>query len=336
MTDNTNNTVIITNIHKSKGLEYNLCYFSGYDKEFNKMELKDKIIYDNKYGIILPNYNDGLEDLITKEIVRNNYIKEDISEKIRLFYVALTRAREKMIIVTDLNKEAFTKKDNNNVITNRIRLKYKSFKDILLSIKKELTPFIKNIDINSLNITNEYKNIKSINLENFIDKTNEVIKVNEINVDKSQVINKHFSKTNNNLINKETRSNMDLGLYIHELFETIDFKNIDLSYIEDKYKIYVENFINNPLLKNIDNAKIYKEYEFIYEEDDIKYHGIIDLMLEYDNYIDIIDYKLMNINSEEYIKQLKGYKKYIENSFKKKVNLYLYSILNNEISEIQE
>ncbi len=336
ITDNTNNTVTITNIHKSKGLEYNICYFSGYDREFNKMELKDKIIYDNKYGIILPVYDDGLEDLITKDIIKNNYIKEDISEKIRLFYVALTRAREKMIIVTDLNKETFSKKDYNDVIINRIRLKYKSFKDILLSIKKELTPFIKNIDINSLNITNEYKNIKSINLENFIDKTDKVINIKKINVDKSQVINKHFSKVTNNIINKETRNNMDLGLYIHELFETIDFNNIDLSDIDNKYKIYVENFINSSLLKNISSAKIYKEYEFIYEEDNLKYHGIIDLMLEYKDYINIIDYKLMYTESEEYIKQLTGYKNYIENSFNKKVNLYLYSIMNNEFKEIQE
>ena len=58
-------------------------------------------------------------------------------------------------------------------------------------------------------------------------------------------------------------------------------------------------------------------------------------MLEYDNYIDIIDYKLKNIKDESYKKQLKGYKKYIETKTNKKVNLYLYSILNNNILEIK-
>ena len=57
-------------------------------------------------------------------------------------------------------------------------------------------------------------------------------------------------------------------------------------------------------------------------------------MIVYDDYIDIIDYKLMNTTSEEYISQLNGYKNYIENSFSKKVNLYLYSIVNNEIKKI--
>ena len=59
-------------------------------------------------------------------------------------------------------------------------------------------------------------------------------------------------------------------------------------------------------------------------------------MLEYEDYINIIDYKLMYTESEEYIKQLTGYKNYIENTFNKKVNLYLYSIINNEFKEIQE
>ena len=48
------------------------------------------------------------------------------------------------------------------------------------------------------------------------------------------------------------------------------------------------------LFNNLDNTNIYKEYEFIYESNNIKKHGIIDLMIEHDNYIDIIDYKLKN------------------------------------------
>ena len=63
-------------------------------------------------------------------------------------------------------------------------------------------------------------------------------------------------------------------------------------------------------------------------------HGIIDLMLEYDNEIKIIDYKLNNINDSEYLNQLEGYKKYIEEKTKKKVNIYLYSILKGELKEL--
>ena len=137
----------------------------------------------------------------------------------------------------------------------------------------------------------------------------------------------------NDLITKETKDNLNFGLEVHEILENINFKekfNIENKIINDK----VNKFLNSDLLKNIDKAKIYKEYEFIYIKDDIKYHGIIDLMLEYDDHIDIIDYKLKNIDDKKYIDQLTGYKNFIEYKTNKKVNLYLYSIIDSNILEI--
>ena len=77
-----------------------------------------------------------------------------------------------------------------------------------------------------------------------------------------------------------------------------------------------------------------KEYEFIYEEKNEIKHGFIDLMLEYNNYIDIIDYKMKNITDENYLKQLNGYKDYIESISRKKVDIYLYSILDNHLQKL--
>ena len=96
----------------------------------------------------------------------------------------------------------------------------------------------------------------------------------------------------------------------------------------------IEKFLNNDLLKNIKDSNIYHEYEFYYEKDNINYHGIIDLMLEYDEHIDIIDFKLKSITDDNYKSQLYGYKNYIENITNKKVNTYLYSILNEKIESI--
>ena len=111
---------------------------------------------------------------------------------------------------------------------------------------------------------------------------------------------------------------------MHYIFETTDF-NTDNELINNFRKIYdYSSSINT-----------YKEYEFLYEEDNNQYHGIIDLMFEYENYFDIIDYKLSNIDDENYINQLNGYKKYIESITNKKVNIYLYSILKNEIRCLQ-
>jgi len=334
MNTNTGNSVKIMTIHKSKGLEYHICYFSGFDKPFNLDDLKSRIIYDNKYGIVIPIDNEGLDDLITKYIIKDNYIKEDISERIRLLYVALTRAKEKMIIVGNFNDEIDVDTEHNGVIENRIRCKYRSFKDILLSIIKQLNKYIKNIDINELGLTNEYNNIKTYNYKDNIEVSNTKLEVNEINVEKIEVVNKHFSKSNKDIINESIKNNMNYGIKIHEIFEIIDLKKPEYDLLDKDSCLCVKNFLNQEVLKNINNAKIYKEYEFVCEEDNTNYHGIIDLMLEYDNHIDIIDYKLMNIESDEYINQLMGYKDYIEKTFNKTVKLYLYSILNNKIKEL--
>jgi len=127
---------------------------------------------------------------------------------------------------------------------------------------------------------------------------------------------------------------MEFGTYMHYLLELTDFKNPNYENIDKFYQDKIKNFLNQELLKNINKANILKEYEFIYEENNITFHGIIDLMLEYEDHIDIIDYKLKNINDENYINQLNGYKKYIENKTNKQTNIYLYSILENVIEKI--
>ena len=309
--------VKIMNIHKSKGLEFPVCYFTGMHKKFNIADLKDLILYDNKYGIIIPYKNKYIKDTILKSLLKNQYIKE----KIRLFYVALTRTREKMIIVTSL-KENFVK------LNSLLKLNYRSFLDILNSIYYNL-----NIKEIIPQIDGNYKNNVKIDYIQKLNKISSKIEVNEINIDYKEIEDKHFSKVSNKIITKEEQEKLDLGTNIHYLFEVIDFKNPKLSLIDKKYHKYINNFLNSELLNDLD-CNIYKEYEFMYEDDNVLYHGFIDLMLEYKDHINIIDYKLKNIDDDNYILQLQGYKIYIENKTKKKVNIYLYSIINNTFKKL--
>ena len=128
---------------------------------------------------------------------------------------------------------------------------------------------------------------------------------------------------------------MEFGLEMHEALELIDFINPNLSLIDNTFiQNKINKFLSNPLLSNINNANIYKEYEFIYEQNNIEYHGIIDLLLEYNDHIDIIDYKLNNIKDENYLKQLNGYKEYISTISNKPINIYLYSIISETIEKL--
>ena len=333
--DNGADAVKIMTIHKSKGLEYPVCYFSGLYKEFNISDLKERFLIDKNYGIIVPYFNEGIGNTIYKELLRENYLKEEISEKIRLFYVALTRAREKMILIKPVNENIY---DNSNVtvLDNSIKNKYRTLADMLDTIEFRISSKYKTIDVNSLNLTKDYATVSQTNFKEKLTKVTDEIEINELTLGNKIKEQTSFSKKINTLIDKERYSSIKLGLEVHECLEYIDFKNPDLTNIKNKFiRNLITKLIEQPIIQDIKNATIYQEYEFIYEEGNTEYHGIIDLMIEYDNYINIIDYKLKNISDDAYIKQLNGYKKYIELKTSKEVNLYLYSIIDNKMLAIK-
>ena len=329
------NSVKIMTIHKSKGLEYHVCYYSGLYKGFNISDLKDRFLFDNKYGIITPYFKEGINDTFIKYLVKYRYLEEEVSEKIRLFYVALTRAKETMILLTPKVEEEQYELDDNNTIDITIRRKYRSFSAIMNSIKDKLIKYYKDIDINNINLSKDYLySNKSLNKLDEIKTPS--FEVNELEV--QELITKdsaHFSKNLHELITIDNTNNMEFGLEMHEALELTDFINPDLSLIDNTFiQNKISKFLSNPLLSNINNANIYKEYEFIYEQNNIEYHGIIDLLLEYNDHIDIIDYKLNNIKDENYLKQLNGYKEYISTISNKPINIYLYSIISETIEKL--
>ena len=148
ISENIDNSVKIMTIHKSKGLEYHICYFAGFSSSFNIRDLNDRFIFSEKYGIICPYFKDGIGETIYKTMLKNDYILDEISEKIRLFYVALTRCKEKMIFVCDIeDKECVF---NNLVVDNSVRVKYRSFKAIMDSVSLILKPYMKEINIEEI------------------------------------------------------------------------------------------------------------------------------------------------------------------------------------------
>ena len=328
VTESSNNTVKIMTIHASKGLEFNVCYYGGLYSKFNIKEAISKFSYDDKYGIIIPYKDKFLYNTIYHNLSYRNYVLENISERIRLFYVALTRAKEKMIFILPEN----TKEEAgyiSDIINDSIRSKYNSFASIMYSLEPITKSYYKNIDINSIDLSKNYNLVKNDNYNKLLGRVEDIINVQDINIDIQKEEEKSFSKKNIHITSKEEQDRLDYGKKVHELFELTDFHNT--SNLTGRNREIITNFLDKV---NIDNADIYKEYEFIYEEDNTTYHGIIDLMLVYKDNIKIIDYKLKNISDEAYLKQLNGYKDYIENRFNKPTNIYLYSVTNNTLEKV--
>ncbi|MDD4644075.1 MAG: 3'-5' exonuclease, partial [Bacilli bacterium] len=325
----------IMTIHKSKGLEFNICYYANLYAGFNIRDLNELFYYDSLYGIIVPYFNEGINNTFYKTLLREKYIKEEIEEKIRLFYVALSRCREKMIMIVDLDTNKIYDKDEEGLIELSSRLGYRSFRDIILSVKESLTPFIRDVNIEDIELSLDYNIKVDSDYSKRIPKTSIVIENDLIKIDSKPLKEASYSKKINELLDEDTLESIEIGKHIHYYLETLDFKNPDFSVIDSKYKNKIISFLNQDMLNDIEQSKIYKEYEFIYQNGDNELHGIIDLMLEFDDHIKIIDYKLKDINKKEYEDQLKGYQEYIKTISNKRVELYLYSIIDENYRKIQ-
>ncbi len=94
------NAVRIMTVHKSKGLEFPVCILANCSKTFNTNSAKDNVLIHSKLGI--GTVARDTQRLMQYETVSHKAVelairKTDVSEEMRLLYVALTRAKEKLI-----------------------------------------------------------------------------------------------------------------------------------------------------------------------------------------------------------------------------------------------
>ncbi|MGL5755106.1 MAG: helicase-exonuclease AddAB subunit AddA [Paraclostridium sp.] len=95
------NVVRIMSIHKSKGLEFPIVICAGMGKNFNNQDFRKDILYHHKlgYGPQLVDYNRKISyPSIAKEALKTTINMENLSEEMRVLYVAFTRPKEKLII----------------------------------------------------------------------------------------------------------------------------------------------------------------------------------------------------------------------------------------------
>ena len=95
------NAVRIMTMHKSKGLQFPVVFVSGLGKSVNLMEANDRVIINSDYGVGTDYVN--LELMYTEKSIFNNFLRSRIkvnalAEEVRMLYVAMTRAEEKLFL----------------------------------------------------------------------------------------------------------------------------------------------------------------------------------------------------------------------------------------------
>ena len=304
------NAVEIMTIHHSKGLEYPICYFPGLTKQFSREEIKSAYIINKKYGIILPISGEtNLVSLFASQVKRD-FVIDDYEEKIRVLYVALTRAKERIIIPLGLKEKESTKLDHRFVNT---------FKEMLLCS----------------GIVNKYGSEMKIKTNALVEVPTEVealkFYVKSINVQAKEIEKKRASKERSEEVNDEL---LEFGNEIHYLLEVVDYERKDTSFIKNlRYRKYIDNVLSLNLFKDVKNSEIRHEFSFFDQTNGV--NGVIDCLIIKDDHIDIIDFKLKNIDDEKYVLQLHKYRDYIYSITNKKVHTYLISVVDKEVKEVE-
>ena len=103
--------VRIMSIHKSKGLEFPVVFLANSGKRFNRMDQNGDMILHEKLGIAIRHRDPvrgTVEETLPRVVMKAKINEEDISEEMRVLYVAMTRAKEKLFITGNIKNVAKT------------------------------------------------------------------------------------------------------------------------------------------------------------------------------------------------------------------------------------
>lgn len=101
------NAVTITTIHKSKGLQYPVCIIGDTNKYFSAQDKRKNLLNDVRFGVGFKYFDINLNEKKSSlqfEMIKDKIFENAYREEMRLLYVALTRAQDKLVIVNTVSK----------------------------------------------------------------------------------------------------------------------------------------------------------------------------------------------------------------------------------------
>ena len=332
------NVIRIMSIHKSKGLEFPVVFLSLTGKKFNFRDLNESILLHQELGLGIK-YKDNEKQIeyptLTKEAIKIKSKKEVISEEMRVLYVALTRAKEKLIITGTIKElESNIKEKEEYIEINSKEEKTKpsfiakmnSYLDWILFVYLKKKEQIKELNMKVPSFAKENNKITSAQRGTIIHLCMQLL------------------ENNKNYTEKEIKQ------WIEELVEKELITKQESKEIPTKV---ILEYMKSDIYNELKTAKeIHKEEPFylhipaktIYEDNNldekIVAQGIIDLYyINSKNELILVDYKTDYIEKgqeekliQRYKKQLELYKEALENSLERKVDkVLIYSTWIGEV-----
>ena len=112
--DENADVVRIMSIHKSKGLEFPVCFVSGLSKRFNRQDSAAPVLMDMDLGLAI-DWVDPTARIrhttLKKNVLARKLNADSMGEELRVLYVALTRAEEKLILTGTCKEDKLPRED---------------------------------------------------------------------------------------------------------------------------------------------------------------------------------------------------------------------------------
>lgn len=365
------NSILITTIHKSKGMEYPFVIVPMSNKGPKSKEENGSLIFDEKYGFI-PSFTKADRDFIREQCPRDNSKKDkngegkiwnpdkknefnfvipqllahelqkekdDLSEHLRLVYVALTRARLANVMVFS------------NSITMKSRLYYstrlqpKSFEDFGARashsfmrlqhgdcVHYSMEDIISDVDKSNIPYKQELLDSNSFSIR-LCDPLPDSVTRNKLN---------NFARASKADSVFADKDNEKFGTKLHLELENLDWSNYPTlpksDFIKnEREKMLIDKFIRSDFISNLvgRHPQFYQEFEFI---DPVSHHeGSIDLAIVTDDTSYVIDYKTSSTADLAYRRQVSIYRKNLAELLNidiHKIECYLYSIIEGKFVKV--
>ena len=294
------NVVRIMSIHKSKGLEFPIAIISRANKKFNQKDLTDTILMHQDIGIGMQyvNYDRQIEyTTAAKEAIKLKIKEESIAEEMRILYVALTRAKEKLIITgveNDLEKSLEQKREllenyeKENGKINHLLLKkdlsYLGWLELVYLNHKNIEEYMQLNKVLRKDILKEEEKKEEKQIKTIFEDEEELEKISKIlnweyqykdmtsiqskmSVTKiKELKNKEISKqepaeTKPKFIEEKKKlTSAEKGTLIHLILQKLDFSKKYTKQEIEKFieSLYEKQIINKLQKESIDSEKIYK------------------------------------------------------------------------------
>lgn len=312
--------VNLLTIHKSKGLEFKTVVLINMSKPLSN-KTSQKITFNKKFGLAIDSQrSNGKFDLINNEQKDINFVEER-----RVLYVAMTRARDRLIICSEKKQSPASYMSILNVPDNFFKEVNIDEEEYQVKINEDTRKLI------NLNEAFKYRYRQNYSITDFLN----------YDYDEDAYLMKFFFNIdtkklqgNTYYIDPKVRGNM-----LHFFAEHYNEEKID-DYIEFLFKIFNEDINGNKfneireLIVNYLNLRdkeiLYKELEFFYDFNGHIVRGFIDQVVS-DEGIYIVDLKTSDLSEEELVKnykwQLVFYSKVFKDIYKKEVKgAYIYSL----------